>query len=120
MFTLPIKAGWYHAILHGYKKEEYREIKPYYTIRFKKLFGCESMSEKDFIKLLDGSNNERFTTDVVLRNGYRDDCPSSKVKITLMAKEGEPEWGAEKGTLYYALSIKNIEEIVPLKGDERQ
>jgi hypothetical protein len=35
---LPIKSKWFYMILSGDKKEEYREIKPYYTIRFKKMF----------------------------------------------------------------------------------
>lgn len=34
MLTLPIKKGWYDLIAGGVKKEEYREIKPYYDSRF--------------------------------------------------------------------------------------
>lgn len=40
MLTLPIKKGWYDLIAGGVKKEEYREIKPYYTTRFRNLFGA--------------------------------------------------------------------------------
>ena len=35
MLTLPIKKKWFDMILSGEKKEEYREIKPYYDSRFK-------------------------------------------------------------------------------------
>lgn len=38
MLILPIKGKWFNMILSGDKREEYREIKPYYTTRFKKIF----------------------------------------------------------------------------------
>ena len=34
MLTLPIKKKWFGMILSGEKKEECREIKPYYILRF--------------------------------------------------------------------------------------
>lgn len=37
MLTLPIMGKWFNMILSGDKQEEYREIKPYYTTRFKKM-----------------------------------------------------------------------------------
>ncbi len=37
MLILPIKSKWFNMILSGDKQEEYREIKPYYTTRFKKI-----------------------------------------------------------------------------------
>lgn len=36
MLILPTKGKWFNMILSGDKREEYREIKPYYTTRFKK------------------------------------------------------------------------------------
>ena len=39
MLTLPIKKKWFDMILYGKKKEEYREIKPYYNSRFAKALG---------------------------------------------------------------------------------
>lgn len=36
---LPIKKKWYDMIVSGEKKEEYREIKPYYDSRFMNAFG---------------------------------------------------------------------------------
>ena len=38
MLILPTKGKWFNMILSGDKREEYREIKPYYTTRFKKIF----------------------------------------------------------------------------------
>lgn len=40
MIILPIKRKWYEMILTGEKKEEYREIKPYYKSRFKRFSLC--------------------------------------------------------------------------------
>lgn len=34
MLVLPIKKKWFDMIASGEKKEEYREIKPYWTSRF--------------------------------------------------------------------------------------
>lgn len=33
MLTLPLKSKWYHLIKDGTKKEEYRDITPYYCVR---------------------------------------------------------------------------------------
>ena len=113
MFTLRIKTGWYHMILHGYKKEIYKDIKPYNTIRFKKLFGYPSLSQDDFLKMLDGSRKEEFTSEMLLKNGYDKDSPCSKIGFTLEAREGNPDWGAEKGQKYYVLKINSLSEIIP-------
>ena len=37
MLTLPIKKKWFDMICSGAKKEEYREIKPYWTKRFENI-----------------------------------------------------------------------------------
>lgn len=38
MLSLPIKMKWLEMIASGEKKDEYREIKPYWTTRFKNVF----------------------------------------------------------------------------------
>ena len=42
---LPIKKKWYDMILSGKKKEEYREIKPYYIVRFMKMLGYKNINK---------------------------------------------------------------------------
>ena len=37
MLVLPIKKKWFYMILTGEKREEYRDIKPYYTTRLKNM-----------------------------------------------------------------------------------
>lgn len=41
MLTLPITRKWYVMILSGEKTEEYREVKPYYDSRFRRLFDMD-------------------------------------------------------------------------------
>lgn len=45
MLTLPIKKKWFDMILSGEKKEEYREIKEYYDVRFVSVFGLMAKTE---------------------------------------------------------------------------
>ena len=99
MIILPIKRKWYEMILSGEKKEEYREIKPYYMSRFKRVF---SMYPHSFIPY---GNDEH---EVVFRNGYGREAPQFTAICSLDIKEGRPEWGADPGMEYYALTVKEI------------
>lgn len=103
MLTLPIKKKWLDMILSGEKKEEYREIKPYYMSRFANLF---EMFPYSFIPTgLD-------TKEIMFRNGYDKDAPSFVALCSLDIKTGKKEWGAEPGIEYYVLTIKknNLEK----------
>ena len=101
MLTLPIKKKWYDMILSGEKKEEYREIKPYYKSRFKNVF---SMYPYSFIP------EPCDTQSIMFRNGYSSDSPSFIAKCTLDIRTGKPEWGAEPGKEYYVLTIIEIQK----------
>lgn len=54
MLTLPIKKKWFDMIKTREKKEEYREIKPYYTTRFygKQEWGAEPNKLYYVLKIL--------------------------------------------------------------------
>lgn len=54
MLILPIKKRWFDMILSGEKKEEYRDITPYYETRFKNLWGDRYMGKRK----------------IMFRNGY--------------------------------------------------
>lgn len=100
MLILPIKKKWYDMILSGEKKEEYREIKPYYQSRFKNVF---EMYPYSFIP----TGND--VKEIMFRNGYSADSSSFIARCTLDIKQGREEWGAEKGKEYYVLKIFDIE-----------
>jgi hypothetical protein len=74
---LTINKQWFDMIKSGEKKEEYREIKPYYTSRFSKI---------DFNK-----------SNVVIkfRNGYQKDSPTLLVECHRISEGyGYRVWGA--------------------------
>lgn len=95
MLTLPIQKQWYDMILSGEKKEEYREIKPYYTSRFSHLWGTS---------FLDGKTER----EIVFRNGYNKDSPTFIAVCTIDEGVGNPKWGADYGVRVYRLHIKRI------------
>lgn len=91
MINLPIKRKWFDMILSGIKKEEYREIKPFYISRLEKYIGSEPFHVK-FI-------NSRYNKG-----------PSFTALVTAKKGTGNPEWGAEPGVEYYILSILSVEK----------
>lgn len=95
MLTLSIKKKWFDMILSGEKKEEYREIKPYYESRFRNAWKGS----------LIGGNAQ---SEVMFRNGYSKNSPSFIAKCTLSIGAGKEEWGAEKGKEYFILTIHEI------------
>ena len=91
-------------IKSGEKKEEYRDINPYYNSRFKKY--C-NISTRDVMENYIPDN----CIDVIFRNGYSKNSPSIKCKCSIWCNEGKEELGAEPGKLYYVLKILEVEEI---------
>lgn len=87
MLTLPIKKCWFDKIKTGEKKEEYREIKPYYTARF----------------LHAADKNGVFSC--VLRAGYSAQSASMLIRVQYKIGYGREEWGAIPNKLYYVLTI---------------
>lgn len=109
MLTLPIKKKWFDMILSGEKKEEYREIKPYYEKRFNNILrnNPRAFDSK-------GTLNEWLITDIKyilpvrFRNGYSLESPSFIANCRLTIGTGRQEWGAELGKRYYILTIQDI------------
>ena len=100
MLTLPIKKKWFDMILSGEKKEEYREIKPYYNTRIGLCY--------------DGTllNDEGEERDVLFRNGYGKNAPSFIATCTVSLGTGKAEWGAEPGKKYFVLHILKVSEVL--------
>ena len=111
MLVLPIKKKWFDMIRSGEKKEEYREIKPYWTSRF-----CKEFSKK--IPTPDGKvcyiapygiMQGLISFTIILKNGYKADSPKIKCRCNLTIGKGKEEWGAEPGKEYYILKILEVE-----------
>lgn len=110
MLILPIKKKWFDMILSGEKKEEYREIKPYYMTRFRNMMSVHALvSDNAIIERL-RKGQEKFLYRIQFRNGYSKDSPSFIAKCTLSIGKGKEEWGAEKDKEYFILTIKGILE----------
>lgn len=95
MLVLPIKKKWFDMIASGEKKEEYREIKPYYATRLGKYFNFTYGIVKQ----------------IIFRNGYSHNSPQIKCVCSLDKGEGKEEWGAISGKKYYILRIKRVISI---------
>lgn len=104
MLILPIKKKWFDMILLGKKKEEYREIKPYYKGRFFGLFDIIDECNGELINPFE-ENPER---EIMFRNGYSKNSPSFIAKCTLSIGNGKTEWGSEPGKQYFILTINEI------------
>lgn len=111
MLTLPIKAKWYRMILSGEKKEEYREIKPYWTTRIENAFRVAVANNERIIpwEILhrDGTPPEQK---IRLRCGYQKQARSAVAKVNLKIGPGRPEWGAEPGKNYFVFEILEVRE----------
>ncbi len=105
MLVLPIKKKWFDMILSGEKKEEYREIKPYYTTRFVNA----GFLEHTFNKNCTAPTYNR--TVIMFRNGYSSNSPSFTAEVGLRIGTGHSEWGAEPGRKYYVLKILEISDV---------
>lgn len=91
---LTLKKQWFDMILSGEKKEEYREIKPYWNKRF-------AAALLDFKHC--GYNTITFSL------GYKTDRPQMTVEWNgIFIREGKPEWGGEPGTEFYVLELGEI------------
>lgn len=107
MLILPIKKQWFDMIISGEKKEEYREIKPYYYIRFKNAdMFPDPLGIDETHLILDPQNFRKY--EIMFRNGYSAESTSFIAKVYLTTDFGKPEWGAEPGIKYYVLHIEEI------------
>lgn len=103
MLTLPIKKKWFDMIKSGEKKEEYREIKPYYDSRFN--FKDEIDEEGRTLHTYQSNMN------IIFRNGYSSNSPKIKCYVKITKGTGKEEWGAEPNKEYYVLKILSVEEV---------
>lgn len=91
---LNLKKKWFDLIDSEQKKEEYREIKKYWTNR---LFECH---QTNLLK-----NKARPYKIVVFKNGYRlkPECAFEVLSIEL--GQGKAEWGAQPFSEYYVIKL---------------
>lgn len=96
---LNLTAKWFDLIAAGEKKEEYREIKPYWN----RFFSAH-------IKI---KGRQYHPSDVIIcfSNGYAKNRRQMKVACrNLVQRHGRPEWGAKPNTQYHTLILGEILE----------
>jgi len=114
---LSLKTKWFEMTKAGIKKEDYREITPYWIKRLAK--GWNFLNQE---LTLWEEGNEMFEplefTHNAMTLGYPSNSDTGRI-LTLEHKgieirTGNPEWGAEPGKLYFV--IKHGEIINPNEG----
>lgn len=87
---LVLKYTYYDMILTGIKREEYREIKPYWTKRINRSFSS--------CRLFREVNRVRF------HRGYTSTTMTYAVREVVI-DTGKPEWGAKPDKKYYVIRL---------------
>ena len=94
---LTLKKEWFDMIKNGEKKEEYRDIVPYWTRRL-----CEKNSKENVYEI------SKFE-DVEFTLGYpKKDDPDKRMKFKIkdiIIGLGKPEWGATEGVHYFVIKL---------------
>ncbi len=95
VLTLSVKKEWFSKIVSGEKKEEYREIKPYWASRLvNQKAGSGEVCLRGFggyIAII-GELEYKSYTHVLFINGYRKDSPRIKKEIESITI-GKPKKG---------------------------
>ena len=93
---LNLKGDWYFDIENGDKREEYREIKPFYDRTF---------DEFGYVKIK-GVSYHATEILVCFSNGYATDRPQMYWTLSNLAiAQGKEKWGAKEGIEYYTLYL---------------
>ncbi len=118
---LILKAQWYKMIESGVKKEEYRDLKPYWMKRLFRVIDeeCSSYENIDsecaefycapenisiFKKDLTDITFERKYDYVTFHYGYTSRSMTFRIKDIRVWK-GKSEWGAEAGKQYFVIRL---------------
>lgn len=87
---LTLKKKWFDMIASGEKKEEYREVKPYWETR---LWAKKGVCVPKFDR-------------VMFANGYSAQSPRMSFNVEYIAiREGRSEWGAEPDKKYFVIKL---------------
>lgn len=117
---LVLKRKWWDMIASGEKKEEYREVKPYWEKRLLNYKGLieyylangAELKIKSFLfphrPVVEDVCNAfpRGFTRVTFQLGYRKDAPRMTFEIEeISIGKGREEWGAEPDKLYFIIKL---------------
>lgn len=93
---LNLKKKWFDMIFARIKKEEYRDLTSYWETRLANFIFDQLVEWKDF-------------DSITFSNGYAKNRRQFEIELCgIDIREGNPEWGAEKGKEYFVLELGNI------------
>ncbi len=110
---LTLKKKWFDMILSGEKKEEYRDVKPYFNSRLSLIpnsyfKGWANESMADYYT----KDDDNFVYDydaIEFTNGYNPKSPKITIEFkSIRVSKGNESWGAEKDVLYFVLEMGEI------------
>lgn len=120
---LNLKKKWFDMIFSGEKKEEYREITPYFcsrfllykkehkTIKWWSFFfnyeGCFYM--KTLNRLIDNDVTVKDYDVIIFSNGMTPPVPRFEIEFKgIIIGVGKEEWGAQSGKIYFVTYLGEI------------
>ena len=117
---------WFDMIASGEKKEEYREIKPYWAHRLVGSWiyrgrrkGLFPDAKNSFMSSFDIFYLQKYDA-IVFQNGYGD-VPTAIVECKgVEVKQGKEEWGAKRGINYFTLLLGDVLYKSPINTQRRQ
>lgn len=113
---LNLTKKWFDMILSGKKKEEYRKLSNYWFKRLFDLYVTHEGKKVDAYSIL-SQNSDLMNRDfdyidfdtITFSNGYAKHRPQFEIEFhSIVIREGNPEWGAEKGTKYFVIKLGKI------------
>lgn len=125
ILNLTLTKNWFDLILSGIKKEEYREIKPYWITRLAKCKGrnnpnttgfyCKKANCNACLKRGNGFHPIQYDA-VQFTNGYGNSKPSMLVKLEKISVGfGSVKWGAPDDEKVFILLLGDILETRNIK-----
>jgi len=104
---LTLKKKWFDMIASGEKKEEYREIKPYWINRFKPVNVLQRSN--DGVSFIDkGIRFEKEFDYIDFANGYNHPRKLKANCLGISIGKGNPEWGAEPNKEYFVIKLGEL------------
>lgn len=114
ILQLTLKKEWFEMIAIGEKKEEYREIKPYWAKRFVSTWsyigenrGLFPNAENTFMSSFDINGLTKYDA-IIFQNGYGN-VPTMIVESKgLEVKTGLKKWGAVENEAYFTHLLGDV------------
>jgi len=123
---LNLKKKWFDMVLSGEKKEEYRDLKPYWLKRLYFNDNTEAYDQNMTEEVITELKNKTYSNKdlnfwagwvdrsfgkIKFTNGYSKNAPSFEIECNeVEIRRGNPEWGAEPGCRYFVLKLGNVIE----------